>query len=88
VPDSFRAILLAVTVLVSACSSLDSPTIDQQLAHQVVFTVLDERVTDPALLNAYTSSPSSDSAVVSAKKKSQAIIDGVLRYHRLKKISQ
>jgi|TARA_B100002003_G_scaffold247265_1_gene278459 subtilisin family serine protease len=88
VPDSFRAILLAVTVLVSACSSLDSPTIDQQLAHQVVFTVLDERVTDPALLNAYTSSPSSDSAVVSAKKKSQAIIDGVLRFHRLKKISQ
>lgn len=81
-------LLLAITVLLSGCASIDSRPVEEQFARQVVFTVANELAADPSLLTSYSHASFTDMEPALVKEKSQSIIDAVLRFHRLKKVSQ
>ncbi|MCZ6503574.1 MAG: S8 family serine peptidase [Gammaproteobacteria bacterium] len=81
-------LLLTITILLSGCASIDSRPVEEQFSRQVVFTVANELAADPSLLTSYSHASFTDMEPALVKEKSQSIIDDVLRFHRLKKVSQ
>lgn len=80
--------LLAISLLVSGCTSMDRRSVEERIAHQVVFTIAHEPVADASLLTSYSHASFTDLQSVLVKEKSQPVIDGIIRFHRLKKVSQ
>lgn len=81
-------ILVAMTILVSGCASLDHRSVEERFARRVVFTVSIEQAADPSLLSAYSAAPYTDLKPVLTGEKSRSLIKGIIRFHRLKKVSQ
>jgi subtilisin family serine protease len=81
-------LLLLVTVLLSGCVSMDSRPLEERFAHQVVFTVANELAANPTLLTSYSHASFTDIEPTLIKERSQSMIDGVIRFHRLRKVSQ
>ncbi len=74
--------------LLAGCASVDRESLAQRLSRQVVFTVSNDIAASPSFLTSYSHATFEDMEPALIREKSQSIIDGILRFHRLHKVSQ
>lgn len=58
------------------------------MKHRVVFTISNELPSQPGLLTSYSHASYSDLEPVLVRERSRALVESVLRFHRLKRINQ
>ncbi len=81
-------LLVLLGILLTGCVTSDTRPIEERMARQVVFTVSNELAADPSVLTSYSHASFTDIEPALVREKSQSIIDGVLRFHHLRKVSQ
>jgi subtilisin family serine protease len=80
--------LTLAVAMVSSCVSVDNRPVEEQLSQRIVFTISNSQAADPSLVTSYSYATSQELEPARVKERSQLIIDGVIRFHRLKKVSQ
>ncbi len=83
-----KIVSILAVAMISSCASVDNRPVEEQFSRRVVFTISNDLAADSSMITSYSQGTPQVLEAARVKEKSQLIIDGVLRFHRLKKVSQ